>query len=454
MRMLFEMDKKDYSACSHAFRRDSSRSIIIRGGRVAMVHSLQYDYYKFPGGGIEAGEDPVTAMIRETREEAGLIVVPETIQEYGMVHRIQKSDTDDTECFVQDNYYYLCEAEEELVAQDLDAYEAKEAYRLEYVEPATAIRKNRHVQESPYSNLMFEREARVLELLQTEGYLKDVAADSAGMDGDERIGMIRAWWNETSDSDWYQSLRTEEQINRLKADPASAFHPAVYELIRKYLPDLKNLRILLPSSGDNHAAFALAILGARVTSADISPRQLEHAADIAKRLRLEMEFVCDDTMKLSRLPDHAFDLVYTSNGTLSWINDLDSMCRNICRVLKPGGYVVLYDMHPFNRPFSGEAFKEPRIVKAYEDVFPDLHWRIQDIVNAQLRSGLTLCEMAELPALDASFWFAYDALRNKRRAELEGIHDWKKNPMAALPAWLTLVSRKADSSPLGTGACF
>lgn len=262
------------------------------------------------------------------------------------------------------------------------------------------------------------------------------------MNDNERIGEVKAWWNETSDSDWYKSLRTEEQINRLKGDPPSAFHPAVWKLIRKYLPDVRNLRILLPSSGDNHVAFALAMMGARVTSADISERQLENAADIARQLRLDIEFICDDTMKLSRIPDQAFDMVYTSNGTLSWIDDLDGMYRNFCRVLKPGGYAVLYDLHPFNRPFSGEAFKEPKIVKSYQDVFPDLHWRIQDIINSQIRSGLAVCEMAELPALDASFWFSYAELREKSQAELEGINDWKKNPLAALPAWLAVVSKK------------
>ena len=170
MRMLFEMDKKDYGGCTHTFVRNSARSIIIRDGRVAMIHSLKYDYYKFPGGGIEKGEHPTDAVIRETREEAGLNIIPDTVREYGMVHRIQKNEKDDTECFMQDNYYYLCEAEDEPVSQDLDEYEAKESYRLEYVEPATAIRKNRNVQESPHSKLMFEREARILELLQAEGY--------------------------------------------------------------------------------------------------------------------------------------------------------------------------------------------------------------------------------------------------------------------------------------------
>ncbi|MCR4855047.1 MAG: NUDIX domain-containing protein [Erysipelotrichaceae bacterium] len=171
MRLLFEMDQKDHSQCTHTFRRDSARSIIIRDGRIAMVHSLKYDHYKFPGGGIEKDEDPVEAMIRETREETGLIVVPGSVKEYGYVHRIQKSDLDPTECFVQDNYYYLCEAQDELGSQQLDDYEAQESYRLEFVEPALAINKNRNVTESLHQ-MMLEREARVLEVLIEDGLLK------------------------------------------------------------------------------------------------------------------------------------------------------------------------------------------------------------------------------------------------------------------------------------------
>ena len=170
MRLLFEIDLKDYSGCTHTFVRDSARSIIIRGRKVAMVHSLRYNYYKFPGGGIEPGEDPSAAMIRETREEAGLEVIPESVQEYGLVHRVQKSDTDETECFVQDNYYYLCNAQDSTVAQQLEQYESEESYTLEFVDPETAAGKNRSVGDSPYNPIMFEREARVLEMLISEGY--------------------------------------------------------------------------------------------------------------------------------------------------------------------------------------------------------------------------------------------------------------------------------------------
>ncbi len=259
---------------------------------------------------------------------------------------------------------------------------------------------------------------------------------------DDRLQWIKDHWNQTSDSDWYQSLRTEERINRLTEEPQSAFHPAVFALICKYFPDLSGVRALLPSSGDNHAAFALAMLGAQVTSADISERQLENAREIARRLGLSIRFVCEDTMQLTQLEDAAFDLVYTSNGTLSWINDPCSMYRNLHRVLKSGGHSILYDVHPFQRPFTGEAWKEPRICKAYSDTLPDCHWRVQDLINAHTSSGLRIVEMAELPAVDASFWFPYDELIRQDPQQLHSVNDWHCNPLAALPAWLALVSRK------------
>ena len=172
MRLLFEIDKRDYDHCTHQFVRNSARAIVIRNGTIAMIHSLQYDYYKFPGGGIEKDEFPIDALIRESKEEAGLVLLPETIKEYGYVHRIHKSDTDPTECFIQDNYYYLCEARNQLEQQTLDVYEADEGYTPVFIDPHTAISKNRSVKESPHNPIMYEREARVLELLIAEGYFR------------------------------------------------------------------------------------------------------------------------------------------------------------------------------------------------------------------------------------------------------------------------------------------
>ena len=171
MRLLFEMDTKDYDLNGVAFIRHSARCINIKNGLVAMVHSIKYNYYKFPGGGIEEGESEENAMIRETQEEAGLVVIPESVKEYGYVHRIQKSDYDDADYFVQDNYYFFCDVEETIHSQDLDDYEADERFTLEYVEPDKAIYINRNVNHGPKDQIMLEREARVLELLKEEMYL-------------------------------------------------------------------------------------------------------------------------------------------------------------------------------------------------------------------------------------------------------------------------------------------
>ena len=143
MRALFDIDTKDYDPKGPAFVRPSVRGIILRDGKVAMVHSLKYDYYKFPGGGIEAGETRPQALIREVLEESGLQVRPESIREYGLVHRVQKSDQPGIAMFVQDNSYYLCDVQPEVQSQHLDDYEAEEHFTLEFVAPETAIQTNR-----------------------------------------------------------------------------------------------------------------------------------------------------------------------------------------------------------------------------------------------------------------------------------------------------------------------
>lgn len=169
MRLLFEMDTRDYDPNGKAFVRPSVRGVIIRQGRVAMVHSLKYDYYKFPGGGIEAGESRLRALQREVLEEAGLQLIPDSVCEYGYVHRVQKGEQE--AMFIQDNYYYLCDAEERILPQQLDDYEAEECFTLEFVEPQKAIRINREVPHGPKDQIMLEREALVLEMLIQEDFL-------------------------------------------------------------------------------------------------------------------------------------------------------------------------------------------------------------------------------------------------------------------------------------------
>ena len=170
MRSLFTMDTKDYDPNGTRLVRPSVRGIIIKGDKVLLMHSLKYDYYKFPGGGIEPGECQVDTLCREVAEESGFAVVPESVKEYGLVHRITKGEESDI--FDQMNYYYLCDISG-AVGQMLDDYEAQERFTPEFVTPCHAIKTNRFHDHQGKWGIVQERDSRVLEMLMEEGYFQD-----------------------------------------------------------------------------------------------------------------------------------------------------------------------------------------------------------------------------------------------------------------------------------------
>lgn len=169
MRLLYEIDLHDYDPEAPVFERPSARAIIVKDGLYAMIYSQTEDYYKFPGGGIEPGESHQAALCRETEEEAGLVVRPETIRPYGMVHRIQRGMYGDT--FVQDNFYYFCDVLPDPVPQRLQADEARQRFIPVWVTPDQVIQANRRPQPTlaAVHRVMLEREARVMEMLAGQG---------------------------------------------------------------------------------------------------------------------------------------------------------------------------------------------------------------------------------------------------------------------------------------------
>ena len=171
MKRLFTIDLKDYNDSFSRFKRPSVRGIIIKDKKVALVYSCKYDYYKFPGGGIENNEDHINTLTREISEETGLSVLVDSISEYGSVLRIQKSRFNENEIFEQENFYYLCNVDNLVQCQSLDDYELDEGFELRYVTANEAITINRTHDHSDYDAMLIEREARVLELLIKDGLL-------------------------------------------------------------------------------------------------------------------------------------------------------------------------------------------------------------------------------------------------------------------------------------------
>ena len=162
MELLFEIDKKDYDPNGEVFRRPSARGVIFRDGKIAVIYSRRDRYCKLPGGGIEAGEDNVSAMIREVREETGLTVKPETIREFGYVHRIQKGKHEPV--FIQDNFYYFCDVEELQEEPELSQEEIEEDFIPVFMDLQEVIRINEEYAKRE-NNTMIERELRVLRMI-------------------------------------------------------------------------------------------------------------------------------------------------------------------------------------------------------------------------------------------------------------------------------------------------
>ena len=166
MRLLFEIDKKDYDPNGTAFIRPSARAIIIKGNKLAAIYSNKMKCYKIPGGGIEIGENPIEAMIREVREEVGLEIIVETIREFGYVHRIQKGKHEPV--FIQDNYYYLCDAYDSQVPTSYSENEKADGFEPVFISIVEAIKTNElYVKENSYDS-MIERELRVMKIVQEE----------------------------------------------------------------------------------------------------------------------------------------------------------------------------------------------------------------------------------------------------------------------------------------------
>lgn len=174
MKTLFVFDYKDYKENGTVGIRPSVRGIIIREGRIAMVHSRKYDYYTFPGGGIGRNESKEEALIREIREEVGLEVIPESIREYGLIVRKEKGAIDDL--FIQENYYYLCGVSSHRLRQELSGYEIDEDYELSWVGPETAIAANRNrphgeISDKEWAKHLFKRDEMLIGRLKEDGLL-------------------------------------------------------------------------------------------------------------------------------------------------------------------------------------------------------------------------------------------------------------------------------------------
>ena len=170
MRTLFILDRKDYTSDEKVLVRPSVRGIIMKDGMLCAVYSHRYDCYKHPGGGMEPGETHLQTLCREAREEAGVVVRAASVHPFGNVHRVSRGVDEYAEydLFIQDNYYYLAEAEVTGLPVQYDTYELEEEPEAVLVSPEEFIRVNRTHDHHGADPAMIERETHVTELLLQE----------------------------------------------------------------------------------------------------------------------------------------------------------------------------------------------------------------------------------------------------------------------------------------------
>lgn len=246
---------------------------------------------------------------------------------------------------------------------------------------------------------------------------------------------------------YWKELRDRDQLwRRCPSSPELAFGGEAYQMVQAFCGDLVHREVCVVGSGDNYAAFALAGLGARVTSVDISENQLAVARLRSQELGLDIQFVRADAADLEPLQTGRFDMVCSTNGFLVWIADLVAVFRSVIRVLRAGGVYIFYDVHPFQRPW-GDDVSSATMERSYWDIGPhrdakcdsfEFTWTVSHILNALADAGLVIRRMAESPASSPRFWqdHSYES------ASDETLNDWHRNPRAGLPVWLTVCSQK------------
>ena len=208
----------------------------------------------------------------------------------------------------------------------------------------------------------------------------------------------------------------------------------------EHLGDVSGQDAVVLGSGNNLVVFALAGMGARVTSVDISQKQLDTAAARAVELGLEVTFVRVDVVDLSSIEDGSFDLVYTGGHVAVWVSDLKAYYSQAGRILRPGGMFMVSEYHPFRRVWQDspsdlnvkyryldrgphEYDRSQDIESATAGPLPsyEFNWTVGDYVTALIDAGCQLVALEEFG---------------------EEVERWEDAPMEGLPGSLLLVGRK------------
>jgi SAM-dependent methyltransferase len=179
-------------------------------------------------------------------------------------------------------------------------------------------------------------------------------------------------------------------------------------------------------SGNGLDDLDLARAGARwVVGVDFSVIGAAAAQHRAAQLGLAVRYVVADALRTG-LRAGCADLVHTGKGALMWLPDIRAWGREVARLLRPGGHLVVHEAHPaaclwvrgtdpvrvderhgyFGGTRVNDTFPASAIARFDDGDGLDLdavewQWTLADVATAILDAGLELRHLAEHPE---PFW--------------------------------------------------
>jgi ubiquinone/menaquinone biosynthesis C-methylase UbiE len=184
---------------------------------------------------------------------------------------------------------------------------------------------------------------------------------------------------------------------------------ALFDVERELLRDVLSgsPKVVHPQSGHGLEDITLVQAGAAsVVGVDYS----EVTARAAQRRADELQVACSyivATVPGIPLASGSADLVYTGKGALIWMPDIGAWAQEMARLLRPSGYLFVYEAHPAVPLWTWDE-DEPRIRpdRSYfgsshvNDTYPakgavEWQWNLGQIVTAVAAAGLQIRHLSE-----------------------------------------------------------
>lgn len=215
----------------------------------------------------------------------------------------------------------------------------------------------------------------------------------------------------------------------------STFDDTLTQLV-KSLPVAGKSVVQIGCNNGREILSALAMGASAGLGIDQSAEFLKQAAILRRQAGRDCEFLCANVYQLPDKLHQQFDIGLITIGVLNWMPDLDRFFAAVASLLKPTGQLLIYETHPLLEMFDPNAAdpfspslsyfeKEPwqssrAIVYdgASAQPAPVSYWfvhTVADIINASIRSGLSIAQFSEYPHSNREL--AYDIYQN-RRAQL------------------------------------